>query len=292
MHLNVHENLDKAIFKRLLFIASIISLLHTIHIFFLMDDPGPRIWIAPIVTIVLFLFYTFLSKINNFIILKLSFYPLLLTAIFLGFIINNGLAGMFPFEVAILILFTICMFENFWMFVFLLIDALLVLLCCWIQYYHPEWAPNNQGINFEWLDIFDITSRIFAISSLVWVMKSEYDSKLKSIGILNQELETKNKEIITQRSKILEINNNLSSMVKERTLKLESVNQQLTDYAFFNSHKVRGPLARIIGVVNLIKISKESNNIENQEIENYIELLEKSTSDLDIVIKDLNRILS
>jgi len=291
MSFAVDEILDKAIFKRLLFLAVVISSLHTFHVFFFKENPGIRVWVSPLISLIIFAFYILFSKIRNFEKYKISFFPFLVSFIMFGFLSNNGLWGMFPFEATILIVFTICMYKGLWMSIFLTVDAFFVIICCWIQYYHPEWAPINQAPNFDWLGIFDIASRIFVIASMVWVMKSEYNRNLNRTILLNEELEQKNKQINDQRNKILEINSNLSSMVNERTRKLESANKQLTDYAFFNSHNVRGPLARIIGIVNLIKLHKENITLKDPELRGYFGHLEQSTTDLDKVIKDINNIL-
>ncbi len=70
-----------------------------------------------------------------------------------------------------------------------------------------------------------------------------------------------------------------------RTRELEGLNQQLMEYAFYNSHKVRGPLCRIMGLVNLISLSP------THQHEYLLEKLAVSTDELDDAIKAINHTL-
>jgi hypothetical protein len=42
-------------------------------------------------------------------------------------------------------------------------------------------------------------------------------------------------------------------MVEERAFEVENKNRSLAEYAFINAHMFRGPLCRIIGLINLME---------------------------------------
>lgn len=65
-------------------------------------------------------------------------------------------------------------------------------------------------------------------------------------------------------------------------------NQQLSEYAFFNSHKVRAPLARLLSCVNLLVV-ENSVDPATKEILNAIKT---SADDLDKEIKEIGQLLS
>lgn len=113
--------------------------------------------------------------------------------------------------------------------------------------------------------------------------KSRANSELKE---LNDQIVMQREELRMANEKIRSINENLESLVKQRSDHIEFQNQQLTEYAFFNAHKVRGPLARILGIINLLKI-----NPEWLESDNLIEKLEEASRELDFSIKEINGIL-
>lgn len=75
----------------------------------------------------------------------------------------------------------------------------------------------------------------------------------------------------------------LENLVQERTNKITNQNQKLIDYAFRNAHNIRGPLARILGLVNLITIENKDTNTE------YVSRLSESAKELDISIRDTSK---
>ena len=79
------------------------------------------------------------------------------------------------------------------------------------------------------------------------------------------------------------MNEMLEDRVRQRTIELENKNKRLSEYAFINSHMLRAPVSRILGLINLIKNSNI--NISLQETEELIGLLGKSTDELDNIVK-------
>jgi two-component system NtrC family sensor kinase len=101
-----------------------------------------------------------------------------------------------------------------------------------------------------------------------------------------KDLEAQNEEIMQQQHQIEQINSSLEQTVKERTDQLEDQNKKLLEYAYFNAHKVRGPLARILGLTYLVQKSPNDNPIE------MIKRIEVSARELDKVITDVNQSLT
>lgn len=112
--------------------------------------------------------------------------------------------------------------------------------------------------------------------------------KKEQTGILqlNGEIEQANLEIRNQNNKISVLNEILGKDLDEVTKKLLYKNEKLSEFAFFNSHETRAPLARLLTLVELLKThkvdpstSKLHNNIKNAALE------------LDAIIKTINEIL-
>lgn len=72
----------------------------------------------------------------------------------------------------------------------------------------------------------------------------------------------------------------LELMVQKRTHALAERNQQLADFAFLNAHKMRAPLARILGLTELLSLT--NSRIEEKQ---YISFITQSAHELDAVIK-------
>lgn len=64
-------------------------------------------------------------------------------------------------------------------------------------------------------------------------------------------------------------------------------NQQLSDYAFFNSHKVRAPLARLMSCVQLLSLE----DVDKKDTQNFLANIQSSAEELDGHIRDMQNIL-
>jgi signal transduction histidine kinase len=67
----------------------------------------------------------------------------------------------------------------------------------------------------------------------------------------NEELKASEEQLLSSSEKLRRINENLNQLVENRTAALKEQNEKLLQHAFINAHKVRGPLARILGMVDL-----------------------------------------
>lgn len=94
----------------------------------------------------------------------------------------------------------------------------------------------------------------------------------------NEKLLIVNKEMTT-------LNNNLEELVVERTRKINFQLGRLEHYAYLNAHAVRGPLARILGLVNLLNMDPTINRLE------YLRLLGVAADELDEVVNKMNKLL-
>ena len=74
--------------------------------------------------------------------------------------------------------------------------------------------------------------------------------------------------------------------LKQTNLELIEQNNRLEQFAFIISHNLRAPLARLVGLSTILDFAKDE-----KEATDIVQLIVKSTHDLDHVIKDLTLIL-
>lgn len=67
--------------------------------------------------------------------------------------------------------------------------------------------------------------------------------------------------------------------------KIEEQNEAFKEIAWIQSHVVRAPLARMLGLVNLLELSEGCGNKENSELLEYIK---DSALELDKIVRDIN----
>ncbi len=97
-----------------------------------------------------------------------------------------------------------------------------------------------------------------------------------------EEIEHKTNEIQAQAEEIKGINENLESLVKQRTGELERKNKALEEYAFINAHQLRAPVASILGLINLMQKLELS---DDEKV--YLEHLQQSARKLDAVVSSI-----
>lgn len=81
---------------------------------------------------------------------------------------------------------------------------------------------------------------------------------------------------------IRKMNDDLEKKVDERTASLKEQNERLKKYSYLNSHKVRAPLSKVMGLTRLV---------QNHPSHEHFEMLESSAHELDDVIIEINHML-
>jgi len=99
----------------------------------------------------------------------------------------------------------------------------------------------------------------------------------------NEELRASEEELLASAEELKQINENLNNLVENRTQALINQNKKLMQHAFINSHKVRSPLARILGLVNLLGHQVELTG-NGKEVLRHLSL---SASELDDILKEV-----
>lgn len=133
--------------------------------------------------------------------------------------------------------------------------------------------------------------------------------KNEMLAHLNYELETQNEEIKSNQERLEEANLTiekqkerlrLSNEELEKAVELKSrelidanrelskYNSELRQFSYTVSHNLRAPVARLLGLSNLLALQQASMTAEQVQL---LELLIRSSNDLDVIIKDLNKII-
>ena len=89
-------------------------------------------------------------------------------------------------------------------------------------------------------------------------------------------------------SELNELNLALELKVNERAQQIISQREKLTNYAYYNAHKLRAPLARLLGLVSLI----DKGVLSEIEMEVVIRKIQEAGAELDEIVKEINKIVS
>lgn len=107
--------------------------------------------------------------------------------------------------------------------------------------------------------------------------------RLQNLEIKQQriEIQEKSEELNTLNESLKELNGRLEINVKNRTQELEIKNKKLEEYTFINAHKLRAPVATILGLIQLL----DYNNLT--ETESILKQLKKTAIELDDATKEI-----
>ncbi len=140
-----------------------------------------------------------------------------------------------------------------------------------------------------------VTGILFSLFVAGGYFRSAYIRKQNNLLLTRKNLEIQQQkeslenyaeEIYAINEELKMMNEQLDEKVRQRTAVLRLQNTRLIEYQFINAHKVRGPLARILGLVILIK-DCEMPAYPNE----LLGLLERSAIELDTVIYEIKNVL-
>ncbi|WP_421765336.1 tetratricopeptide repeat protein [Ekhidna sp.] len=151
-----------------------------------------------------------------------------------------------------------------------------------------ELENEKQLANAIWMRNTSLAGLVcmLLISYLLYKNFSRKRRANEELKKLNRQIQSQAKELRRANDEISQMNSNLESMVQQRTVELEKKNQQLKDYLSSNSHIVRAPLARILGLVDLYEPG------DSQNLDFINESLHLSAKELDDALREINENLS
>ncbi len=117
--------------------------------------------------------------------------------------------------------------------------------------------------------------------------QEEISSQRDTMFAQNQKLEEAQDIIERQNAETKLRNENLEIEIQSRTKELLEYNQQLEQFAFISAHNLRAPVARILGLGNILDLT--SKNPDDNKI--VYQKMVATATELDRVVRDLNTIL-
>jgi signal transduction histidine kinase len=114
---------------------------------------------------------------------------------------------------------------------------------------------------------------------LAWLL---YQQR-KKISLQKEAIEMQAVALLKLNEELKELNRNLEARIGERTSQLTVQNLRLAEYTFINAHKLRGPVASILGLINLL------NQVAPEEKESILAHLKTCGEQLDAIIHEVSR---
>lgn len=192
----------------------------------------------------------------------------------------HGENGGFDFFFIVTAVAPVFFFEEKWQYLSLFVISLAGIISVKYLYdFITPVAPFEEKYMAPYYIV--ICSTIFLIFALYAFFKSDH---LKYEKKMNDQRE----EITAQKESLALLKDQLEELLKSRTLQVAQKDEDLRKYAFHNAHTVRSPLARILGLINLVD-QEDLSNPDTKEF--YMTALKENAHELDKIIKEMNKIL-
>lgn len=132
---------------------------------------------------------------------------------------------------------------------------------------------------------------IFSFILILLILYS--NNKIKSnliyrLTTQNKEMKELNEELISLNEQLNRVNQTLEKKAKVKTLLLKRQNEKIIQYAFITAHKLRSPLASIMGLVNVMEMEMA----EKEKVDELLIMYLKTSSQrLDEIIHEIQNTL-
>lgn len=134
---------------------------------------------------------------------------------------------------------------------------------------------------------------IQAQSTKLHEVNQELNRLYQEVSEQNEEIQTQALELAATNRSIVDLNRGLEELVAQKTVELRKTNEELVkhnnellQFSYTVSHNLRGPVARILGLASLMSVEHDIGQARQ-----WVELISKTTGELDLIIKDLSKIL-
>jgi len=105
---------------------------------------------------------------------------------------------------------------------------------------------------------------------------------IQSLEEKTAQIKCQNDELMRSKDELARINQRLEVMVEERTRKISVQRDRILSYAYANAHYVRGPVARLLGLVELYKIDR------GLDCDWLLKTVDRETRDIDSTIRKIS----
>jgi signal transduction histidine kinase len=115
--------------------------------------------------------------------------------------------------------------------------------------------------------------------------RSQVTTRNEELKNLEINLATQNEQIERKKSEVEKLNHDLNTLIEQRTQEIEARNKMLSEYAFVNAHVLRGPMSRVLGLLNLMQLEPTAYPPEK------IAAVQRTAKEMDLIIRKINEVL-
>lgn len=148
-----------------------------------------------------------------------------------------------------------------------------------------------------------IVAGSLTLKQSVYVSEAKYRLTFQRLALAFKNLRGQNEKIISQQTQLMEASKMIEAQkvalqdrVEQINANLQNANDELvrhnnelTQFSYAVSHNLRGPIARLLGLANILHVEKSV--AESEDFPIIVKHIQQSAKDLDEIIKDLGQIV-
>ena len=162
-----------------------------------------------------------------------------------------------------------------------------------IQAQSEELKESNQSLNKLYVALAEQKEELQMQAEELTEANHIQSNLYQALAEKSEEIQAQSEELTESNETIRELNINLALKVEEKNKDLIRTNEELSKYnsdllqfSYSVSHNLRGPVARLLGLSNLIVNAEETT-----EIRKMASMVQSSSLELDTVLRDLTNII-
>jgi len=284
------QRFEARVFHYGLIMACIFRVIRSVHEV-MIDSPRTVLLLGGF-NLLLFGLVFFLHRKHFQIAYAIFFFQILITSIFTW---NNagGWNGSIPYLLFLVAIGIVITSHGFLQIVTLLAYGFVIFLFAFTTVLNSFSAhnPNYSLLSRE----FDFLVNTIVLILVTFYLKENFLSFRESAEVNNERLKISTEKLLQQNQQLydqqVELNilrNNLEKIISGKIMESRTQAEILKEYSFVNSHHVRAPLARVLGLIDLIEVE----NQRNKSSSNVLHTIKTDAEELDVILRKINKVIS
>jgi signal transduction histidine kinase len=283
------ESFERRVFHYGLIVGIVFRLIRSVHEY-MINSPAPVLLLGAF-NLLLFAVIFSLYRKHFSIAFVIFFFQILLTSILTW---NNagGWNGSVPYVLMVAMVGIAITSHGILQFIALFAYGITILLLSSTTVLDAFSAVNKSySLMSREVDFFTHTALLFLIT---FYLKEKFVSYRKSVEIANENLKTSSEKLIEQtkqlqqqKANLTKLRNDLEKAVTEKISEAQNKSEILDEYSFINSHHVRAPLARVLGLIRLIELE----HVDNSSRESF-QKIKNDAEEIDSILSKINSIVA
>src|SRR5688572_17164678 len=288
--MEISQRFESRVFRYGIIMGLIFRVIRLVHEL-MIDSPLP-VLVLGIFNLFLFSLVFFLYRKHFQIALVLFFFQILITSILTW---NNagGWNGSIPYLLMLAMIGIVITSHGLLQIVILLAYGVVISLLSFTSVLD---SLSSQNPNYSLLSReFDFLVNTSVLILVTFYLKENFLSFRESAEVNNERLKISTEKLLHQNQQLydqqVELNilrNNLEKIISGKIMESRTQAEILKEYSFVNSHHVRAPLARVLGLIDLIEVENQRNNSSSKVLHN----IKTDAEELDVILRKINKVIS